>query len=63
MLTPETIEISQKHLQRADKLLSTADELLRFGDYESANNRAYYSMFNAICALLILDGVMFKKHA
>lgn len=30
--------------------------------YKSANNRAYYSIFHSIRAVLALEGVDFKKH-
>ena len=32
------------------------------GQFRAANNRAYYSIFHTICAILAKEGVAFKKH-
>ena len=32
------------------------------GQYRAANNRAYYSIFHTICAVLAKEGVAFKRH-
>ena len=36
--------------------------LLEAGKYKAANNRAYYSCFHAVGALLALEPIAFKKH-
>lgn len=33
------------------------------GELKTANNRAYYSIFHAMRAILALDEVDFKKHS
>ena len=30
--------------------------------YRAANNRAYYSIFHSICAVLAKEGIAFKRH-
>lgn len=47
-MTPEAL------LEKADRALASADILLRDGDAEGACNRAYYAMFNAARAALML---------
>jgi uncharacterized protein (UPF0332 family) len=63
MLEQNHIELSKIRLQKSKKCYLTAIQDARYGDYESANNRAYYSMFHAIRALLALENVDFKKHS
>jgi uncharacterized protein (UPF0332 family) len=55
--------LSSYRLERAYELLDEADLLFASGKYKSSNNRAYYAAFNAIRALLALEGVDFKKHS
>lgn len=43
-------------LEKADRALMSAETLLREGDTEGSCNRAYYAMFNAARAALILVG-------
>ena len=49
-------------LDRAKELIADARNLYNTGSYKSANNRAYYSIFHAMRAVLALDEVDFKKH-
>ncbi len=50
-------------LDRAKELIADARNLYNTGSYKSANNRAYYSIFHAMRAVLALDEVDFKKHS
>lgn len=42
--------------------LDTANLTFSSGQYRAANNRAYYSIFHSICAVLAKEGVSFKHH-
>ena len=55
-------ELSQHRLQQAEDELFDAKLLLEHERYLSANNRAYYSIFHSIKAVLALESVDFKKH-
>jgi uncharacterized protein (UPF0332 family) len=48
---------------KARKCYYTAINDADFRDYESANNRAYYSIFHTIRALFALENADFKKHS
>jgi len=63
MLDQKNIELSNIRLQKSEKCYLAAIQDVRNGDYDSANNRAYYSMYHAIRSLLALEGVDFKKHS
>ena len=63
MLDKQQIELSKVRLKKSNKCYLTAIQDMRYGDYDSANNRAYYSMFHAIRALLALESKDFKKHS
>ena len=52
-----------KALEKAEQKLNTAEKLLTTGDYDDAISRAYYSMFHAVSALLILKGLEAKTHS
>ena len=49
-------------LERAKQDLSDAEFSYKNKRYLNANNRAYYSIFHAIKAVLALDRVDFKRH-
>lgn len=49
-------------LERAKDDLDTAILLLEAGKFKAANNRAYYSCFHAIGAVLALEPIAFKRH-
>ena len=49
-------------LETAKNDLRSARVLLNIEDYKGANNRAYYSCFHAIDAVLAKEPVAFKKH-
>lgn len=50
-------------LDKAKKCLESAKVLMESGDYCSAVNRSYYSIFHAIRSILALEGIDFSKHA
>ncbi|MEL7142161.1 MAG: HEPN domain-containing protein [Cyanobacteria bacterium J06643_4] len=50
-------------LEKAQRSLSTAEQLLRKGFYEFSVSRAYYSMFYVAEALLDKEGLSFSSHA
>ena len=57
------IDLSKYRLEKAEPVLKTAKRLLDDEDYASANNRAYYSIFHAMRAVIALDGEDYKKHS
>ncbi len=57
------IDLSKYRLQKAEETLVTAKRDLEAEDYASANNRAYYSFFHAMRAVLALDVEDYKKHS
>jgi len=63
MLEQKNIELLKIRLQKSKKCYLSAIQDIRNGDYDSANNRAYYSMYHAIRSLLALEGLDFKKHS
>lgn len=56
-------ELSKYRLTQATDDLEGAEKNLDIGEFKIANNRAYFSIFHAMRALLALDGVDFKKHS
>lgn len=56
-------ELSRYRLQKAKEDLETAKHDFSADHFLACINRAYYSMFHTIRALLILDGMDFKKHS
>ena len=60
----ETIEdFSKYRLEKAKETLKTAETIFKnTRDYTSANNRAYYSIFYAIRAVLAIEQIDFKRH-
>ena len=57
------IDLSKYRLEKAEPVLKTAKRLLDDEDYASANNRAYYSIFHAMRAVIALDEEDYKKHS
>lgn len=49
-------------IQTAKENLNAARILLAAGEYKSANNRAYYAVFQAVNAVHALSGSSFKRH-
>lgn len=56
-------DLSEYRIQRSDEDLSVAELLFGEKQYRIANNRAYYSIFHALRAVLILDGFDSSKHS
>ncbi len=59
----EKIEISKARFDHAKECLQDAKLLLAGESYRSAANRAYYTVFHAMRAVLALDGVDMKHHS
>ena len=57
------IEISKYRMKKAFEDYIAAERNFKVDDYDTAANRAYYSIFHMISALLILRGTDFKKHS
>ena len=55
-------ELAQYKLERAKEELDTAKLLFDNSKLKAANNRAYYSIYYAITAVLCLEPTAFKKH-
>ncbi len=49
--------LSESRLEKAQQMLVSAKLLLEHGDYASACNRAYYSVFHAMRALMALTSI------
>ena len=60
---PARIDLSRYRLQKAKEMLASAQRDMAAEDYASANNRAYYSIFHTMRAVLALDGEDYKKHS
>lgn len=58
-----TVELSRYRLEKSAEMLAAARRDFDEGDYASANNRSYYSIFHAMRAVLALDGEDYKKHS
>ena len=63
MLHEQITILSKYRLDKAKETYATALENLENDRYLDANNRAYYSIFHAMRAVLALDGADFKKHS
>ena len=59
----QKISLAQYRLEKAKETYQTAMDNLAGSKYLDANNRAYYSIFHSIRAVLALDGVDFKRHS
>lgn len=55
-------DVARYKLERAEDELEAAQILLEAGKYKAANNRAYYSCFHAMNAVLALEPSALKKH-
>lgn len=56
-------DLCHYRLEKAKKCLTSAKVLMQSGDYCSAANRSYYSIFHSIRGLLALEGIDFSKHS
>lgn len=58
------IEVLAKYrLEQSKENLEEAEALFNINKFKGANNRAYYSIFHAIKAILALEQIDFKKHS
>lgn len=64
-MLPEStpLDLASYRLSRAKDLLQDARLLFNADQWASANNRAYYSLFHALRAVLALQQMDFKKHS
>lgn len=56
-------DYSKYRLERAENDLRAAKLLFSNGEYRAANNRAYYSMFHAMRAILVFNSFDTRKHS
>jgi len=63
MLDKYIVDYAFRRLEKSASDLESAEILYKAGKFDSAANRAYYSVFHAIRAVLALDGVERKKHS
>lgn len=63
MLSEKCIALSKYRIDEAYEFLNSGKKNLEMNEYKTANNRAYYSVFHAMRAVLALDEVDFKKHS
>lgn len=57
-----SIEFARYRIEKAKEALTSAKLLYNNHDLIGTNNRAYYSIFYAIRAVLALERIDFKKH-
>lgn len=65
MRQPETgnrYDLIVHRLRVAKEDLETAELLLEAEQYRGANNRAYYSIYHTIDAILSMEEIAFKRH-
>ena len=68
MKQPDSLDVGTKmdvvrhRLNVAREDLDTANLTFEAGQYRAANNRAYFSIFHTICAVIAKEGVAFKRH-
>ena len=55
-------ELSNRRIEQAREELEASKMLYKVKFYKSANNRAYYSIFHSIKAVLALEPIDFKRH-
>lgn len=55
-------DLAKYKVDRAKEELETAELLLDNDKLRAANNRAYYSIYYAITAVLCMESIAFKKH-
>lgn len=55
-------DLVRYRIETAKSDLSSANILLKEGEYRGANNRAYYAVYHAISAVHALDGKSYKRH-
>ena len=63
MYNQEIIDLSEYRLNQAKENLEEAEILFKLNKFKGASNRAYYSIFHAIKAILAVEQIDFKKHS
>lgn len=58
----KTISLINGYLDKARKKLEVAKRLLEGKEYEDAVSRAYYSVYHAVSALLLTEGLQARTH-
>ena len=56
------MDVAMHRIQVAREDLDTAYLTFNAGQFRGANNRAYYSIYHTISAVLAKEGVEFKRH-
>lgn len=56
-------EVINYWVEKSDDSLNAAHDELEAGRYSFATNRIYYACFYAVSALLLKEGLKFKKHS
>lgn len=59
----KAVSLSKYRLEQALEFLNSAKKNLDIDELKTANNRAYYSVFHAMRAVIALDEQDFKKHS
>ena len=62
MQIEEKKALSSVRLEHAEECLAAAKSLLASGNYKSAANRSYYTVFHSMRAVLAYDEIDMKKH-
>ena len=68
MKQPDELDVGNKwdlvvhRLMIAEEDLNSAQVLMDCTQYRGANNRAYYSIYHTIDAILSINGIAFKRH-
>ena len=63
MQIEEKKALSSVRLEHAEECLAAAKSLLDSGNYKSAANRSYYTVFHSMRAVLAYDEIDMKKHS
>lgn len=56
------MDVAKHHLRVTKEDLDTAKLTFKAEQFRAANNRAYYSIFHTINAVLAKEGIAFKRH-
>ena len=63
MYEKKFIDLARYRMEKAQECLTDAQDCLRLGKYSVAANRSYYAIFNAMRAMLNLEGEDYKRHS
>ena len=62
MTSKISIDLCKHRLEQAKENIEEAELLYNVKKFKGANNRAYYSIFHSIKAVLSLESIDFKRH-